>query len=123
MLEVVDGRKPIWLTLQIAWSGVAKRGKTLRFPTLPEQRFMTYEAIINGARGIIYFGGNLPQTLSERDKPYGWNWTYWDRVLRPVIEEIGDKSPLADALCAPNSKLPVKANGRRHRAVRPRGRP
>jgi hypothetical protein len=109
MLDVVDGRKPIWLTLQIAWSGVAKPGKTLRFPTLHEQRFMTYEAIINGARGIVYFGGNLPQTLSERDKTYGWNWTYWDRVLRPVIEEIGDKSPLAAALCAPNSKLPVKA--------------
>lgn len=110
MLDVVDGHKPIWLTLQIAWSGVAKPGKTLRFPTFHEQRFMTYEAIINGARGIIYFGGNLPQTLSERDKPYGWNWTYWERVLRPVIEEIGDKSPLAQALCAPKSKLPVKAN-------------
>jgi hypothetical protein len=110
MLKVVDNRKPIWLTLQIAWSGVAKPGKTLRFPTFHEQRFMTYEAIINGARGIIYFGGNLKQTLSERDKPYGWNWTYWNRVLRPVIEEIGDKSELAEALCAPNSTLPVKAS-------------
>lgn len=111
MLDVVDHRKPIWLTLQVAWSGVAKRGKTLRFPTFHEQRFMTYEAIINGARGIVYFGGSLQQTLSDRDRPYGWNWTYWDRVLRPVIEEIGDKSPLAEALCAPNSKLPVQATG------------
>jgi hypothetical protein len=110
MLRVVDGRKPIWLTLQIAWSGVAKPGKTLRFPTFHEERFMTYEAIINGARGIIYFGGGLKQTLAERDRPYGWNWTYWNRVLRPVIEEIGDKSQLAEALCAPNSKLAVKAS-------------
>jgi hypothetical protein len=32
-------------------------------------------------------------------------------VLRPVIEEIGDRSPLAAALCAPESKLPVKVEG------------
>jgi hypothetical protein len=109
MLEVVDDKKPIWFTLQVAWSGVTKPGKQLRFPTFHEQRFMTYEAIINGARGMIYFGGNLPMTLNERDKPLGWNWTFWQRVLRPVIEEIGDKSPLAEALVAPNSKIPVKA--------------
>ena len=55
-------------------------GKTLRFPTFHEERFMTYEAIINGARGVVYFGGNLPMTLNERDKPLGWNWTFWQRV-------------------------------------------
>jgi hypothetical protein len=108
MCRVVEGRQPIWLTLQIAWSGVARTGKTLRFPTFPEQRFMSYQAIINGARGLVYFGGALPMTLAEEDRPYGWNWTYWRRVLRPVIEEIGDRSPLAEALCAPESKLPVR---------------
>lgn len=111
MLEVVEGSKPVWLTLQVAWSGVIKPGRTLRFPTFPEQRFMTYQAIINGARGLIYFGGNLQTTLNERDKPLGWNWTYWERVLRPVIEEIGDRSPLAEALCAPDSRLPVEVTG------------
>jgi hypothetical protein len=110
MIEVVDDKKPIWFTLQVAWSGVVKPGKTLRFPTFHEERFMTYEAIINGARGVVYFGGNLPMTLNERDKPLGWNWTYWQRVLRPVIEEIGDKSPLAAALVAPKSKLKVTAS-------------
>ena len=110
MIEVVDDKKPIWFTLQVAWSGVVKPGKTLRFPTFHEERFMTYQAIINGARGVIYFGGSLPMTLNERDKPLGWNWTYWQRVLRPVIEEIGDKSPLAEALVAPKSKLKVTAS-------------
>ena len=98
MLRVVEGRKPVWFTLQIAWSGVEGPNKTLRFPTFPQQRFMTYQAIINGARGLIYYGGNLPSTLSERDRPLGWNWTFWNRVLRPVVEEVGDKSPLAPAL-------------------------
>jgi hypothetical protein len=123
MITVAGGKKPVWMVLQIAWSGVAreekevtnKKGKThlqegatLRFPTFPEERYMTYETIINGARGVQYFGGSLPMTLNERDKPLEWNWTFWQKVLRPVIEEIGTKSPLYPALVAPNSKLPVK---------------
>ena len=111
MMRVHEGSKPFWFTLQIAWSGVEGKDKTLRFPTFPEERFMTYQAIINGARGLVYFGGAMRGTLSERDRPYGWNWTFWERTLRPVLEEIGDKSPLAEALCAAESKLPVKAEG------------
>jgi hypothetical protein len=110
MLRVTDGRKPIWLTLQIAYSGT-NPPRPLRFPTFVQERFMTYQAIINGARGLIYYGATLPRTLSERDRPFGWNWTYWARVLRPIVEEIGDKGPLAAALCAADSKLPVKATG------------
>jgi hypothetical protein len=102
--ETVEGKKPFWMTLQIAFSGTVKLGKTLRFPTFHEQRFMTYQAIINGARGIVYFGGQLPQTLNERDASLGWNWTYWDEVLRRMVEEIGDHSPLKPALVAANSE-------------------
>jgi len=36
------------------------------------------------------------------------NWRFWQRVLRPVLEEIGDRSPMYPALLVPNSKLPVK---------------
>lgn len=111
MMEVAEGRKPVWMTLQISWSGVLKPGKTLRFPTFPEERFMTYEAIIAGARGINYFGGGLPGGLNAEDLKLGWNWHFWKRVLRPVIEEIGTKSPLYPALVAPESRLPVKVKG------------
>ena len=111
MVRVTEGRKPFWMTLQIAFSGTSGRQHPLRFPTFLQQRFMTYQAIINGARGLVYFGGGWPSTLSERDQRYGWNWTYWERVLRPVIEEVGDKGPLAQALCAMDSKLPVTASG------------
>jgi hypothetical protein len=110
MMEVAEGKMPVWMTLQIAWSGVIKEGKTLRFPTFAEQRFMTYQAIINGARGLIYFGGHIPKAMSDEDKPLGWNWRFWNRVLRPVIVEIGDKSPLYPALVAPNSQIPIKAS-------------
>ncbi len=110
MMEVAEGKMPVWMILQIAWSGVIKTNKTLRFPTFPEERFMVYEAIINGARGLIFFGGNLKQAMNERDAALGWNWTFWERVLRPVIEEIGEKSPLYPALVASDSKLSVKCN-------------
>ena len=108
MMETADGKMPVWMVLQIAWSGVLKEGKTLRFPTFPQERFMAYQAIINGARGLLFFGGNIDKALSPADASYGWNWRFWNRVLRPVIEEIGDKSPLNPALLVADSKLPVK---------------
>jgi hypothetical protein len=110
IMEAADGKLPVWMTLQIAFSGVTKPGKTLRFPTFFEERFMTYEAIINGARGLVYFGPSLPTTLNPRDKQLGWNWTFWQRVMRPVLEEIGEFSPLQPALVAENSKLPIKCD-------------
>ena len=69
---------------------------------------MAYEAIINGARGLTYFGGSLPQTLSERDKPLGFNWTYFDRVMRPLFDELGPRSPILPALLAPNCSIKLK---------------
>jgi hypothetical protein len=107
-MREVGGDKPVWMVLQISFSGTIKPGKTLRFPTFPETRFMTYEAIINGARGLLYFGGHIQKSLSPADAKLGWNWTHWNRVLRPVIEEIGSKSPLYPALTAPDSKLPIE---------------
>jgi hypothetical protein len=101
------GGKPYWMTLQISFSGVIKPGKTLRFPTFPEQRFMAYEAIINGSRGLTYFGGSNKTTLNKRDLELDFNWTYWDKVMKPLLEEVGPKSPIVDALIAADSKLKV----------------
>jgi len=105
--EVADG-KPIWMVLQICWSGVANPGKTLRYPTFAQERFMTYQALINGARGLVYFGGNITECMNERDGRLGWNWTFWQRVLRPVLEEVGQGSPLYPALLEGDSKLAIK---------------
>ena len=76
--------KPVWMTLQIAWSGVTpsseQAGLVPRFPTLHEERFMTYQAIANGARGLNYFGGHLTQVATPEDAEAGWNWTFWEQV-------------------------------------------
>jgi hypothetical protein len=86
------------------------QGRTLRMPTFPESRFMTYDAIINGARGVNYFGGANRLSLNERDAALGYNWTFWDRTLKPLLAEINAKARWPSA-GRPNSKLPIKVNG------------
>ena len=107
MQDVTFGQKPLWMTLQIAWSGVDKPGATLVMPTLFQERFMAYEAIINGARGLVYFGGNLLPAMNEADKKLGWNWTWFNQNLRPLLAEIGHDSPLVPALVARESEIPI----------------
>jgi hypothetical protein len=108
MIQAVAGPKPYWMTLQIAFSGTTPPKSVIRFPTAFEQRFMAYEAIINGSRGLTYFGGGLLSTLNERDRALGWNWTYWERVLKPLWAEFRTGSPIEAALVAPDSKLDLK---------------
>lgn len=109
--EITQGQKPFWMVLQICWSGVAKPGRTLRFPTFPEERYMTYQSIIAGARGLVYFGGNVASCLNEGDRALGWNWTFYQRVLKPVLDELKPDGPLYPALVAPDSKLPITLVG------------
>jgi hypothetical protein len=109
--RAVDYKKPTMMTLQICWSGVGKPGRTLRYPTFFEQRYMSYQAIIDGARALLYFGGDLPRCLNTRDAAYGWNWNFFDRILRPVREELQADGPLIPALIAPASKMQISTSG------------
>jgi hypothetical protein len=106
------GGKTVWMTLQIAWSGVIPTqqnpGRVPRFPTLPAERFMAYQAIVNGARGLIFFGGHLTEIGTPADAAAGWNWTFWQRVLRPLVEELSSPA-LAPALSSGAASAAVKA--------------
>jgi hypothetical protein len=110
-MQEASGGKPVWMTLQIAWSGTAlhKGAPDIvpRFPSLPQERFMAYQAIVHGARGLVFFGGHLTEVCTPDDAKAGWNWTFWRQVLRPVIHELSS-SDLQPALLAPDSKIPVK---------------
>lgn len=101
-------RKAIWTTLQIAWSGVLPP-HPLVFPTLPQARFMAYDAIVGGARGLFFFGGHLKEAMNTADRRRGWNWTYWKRVQRPLLQELTDADHQT-ALTAPLSAHTIKAN-------------
>jgi hypothetical protein len=109
--QVANGQKEYWLIEQIASSGTTPPNHTLVFPTFTQSRFMAYEAIIDGARGLMFFGGNIAATLNAQDAPYGWNWTFWTNVLKPVVQELGGYGLLTNALVAPNSSLSVTISG------------
>jgi hypothetical protein len=91
-MRKVAGAKPVWMTLQIAWSGMARSTDhpdvVPRFPSLRQERFMAYEAIIEGARGLTFFGGHMTEVCVPADAKAGWNWTFWRQVLRPLVQEL-----------------------------------
>jgi len=107
------GGKHVWMTLQIAWSGVMPTqqnpDRVPCFPNLQEERFMAYQAIANGARGLVFFGGHLTEIATPADAAAGWNWTFWEQVLQPLVKELSSTT-LAPALAAVNAKLAVKAS-------------
>lgn len=101
-------RKAIWTTLQIAWSGVLPPHR-LVFPTLQQARFMAYDAIVAGARGLFFFGGHLPGAMNAQDRIRGWNWTYWQKVQRSLVEELSGPGH-RPALLAPDAPFQVAAD-------------
>lgn len=70
---------------------------------------MAYQAIVNGARGLAFFGGHLTQVMRPADAQVGWNWTFWERVLWPLFQEL-TSSAVAPALVAPAAPKAVKAS-------------
>lgn len=59
----------------------------------------------------MFYGGNVAATLTTEDAFLGWNWTFWNSVLKLVVQQLGDHSPLAPALVVPNSPLPIGLSG------------
>ena len=60
MRRTVDDRKPVIMVLQgFAWDKYYDRKqKNARYPTYRESRFMVWDAIVHGAKGIFYYGTN-----------------------------------------------------------------
>lgn len=109
------GGKMPFMMLQGCWSGVVydppRRYNKLMYPTFHQERYMVYQAIINGSRSVGFFGVGIPLTLSGRDAECGWNWTFWRAVIRPLLDEIKQGSELYPVLCAPESEYPLKHTG------------
>jgi hypothetical protein len=105
--------KPVWMTLQIAWSGVIQNQQhphtVPRFPTLHEERFMAYQAIVAGARGLVFYGGDFTTVMRPRDAQLGWNWFFWQTVLHPLLIELTSPS-VGPALVVPNASNQVTTN-------------
>ncbi|HZQ64265.1 MAG TPA: hypothetical protein VFA66_03450 [Gaiellaceae bacterium] len=115
LAEAAPGKEH-WTTLQIAWSGVIPPKHVPIFPTLRQERFMAYQAIVAGARGLVFFGGDIAKVMNPEDAAAGWNWTFWRTVLKPVLHELTSDS-VGPALVAPPAPVTVKTNARDVRLV------
>lgn len=92
--------KPTWMVLQgFGWADLGEtkndpKRAELRRPTFDESRFMAYDAIANGARGILYWGSAYIEADSEL-------WA----DLQKLVRELADRQPL---LSAREATLPIR---------------
>jgi hypothetical protein len=108
-LRGATGRNALTMTVQICFKGSKNRqGDDFILPTRRQERYMVYDAIVNGARGLFFFGGELPRCHSARDHALGWNWTFWGRVLEDLLGEVNEGSPLHPALLRPETTVRLR---------------
>jgi hypothetical protein len=79
-------------------------------------RFMIYDAIVSGARALAFYGGQNPKCWGQLDAAGGWNWTFWERVLEPLVRELS--GPINAALVNPGSTRELPTSNRAVRAIR-----
>lgn len=101
--------KDYWTTLQVAWSGVLPPKHVPIFPSLRQERFMAYQAIVAGAHGLVFFGGDITKAMNPPDADSGWNWTFWHTVLKQVVQELSSTA-VGPALIAPPATATVKTD-------------
>ncbi len=96
MQESAPG-KPVWMVLQgMSWGYLsgdlfAIKDEPAQWPTREESRFMAYNAIARGARGILYWGTHVLEKDSD----------CWKGILT-VVRELSDNQSL---LTAPDSAV------------------
>jgi hypothetical protein len=111
--------RAVTTTLQICFAGSDDPRGSGRFllPTRGQERFMAYDAIVNGARGLVFYGGQNAKCHSRSDRARGWNWTFWRRALRPLVNELGAGSPLNAALLRPETTRRLATGDARTQAI------
>ena len=103
LISSVTPNQAVWTTLQVCASGSSGPDGQFVLPTKKQERYMTYDAILNGARSLAFYGGNIDRCWTDTDTQYGWNWTFWNTVLMQLVQEINADSPIAPALVDPGS--------------------
>jgi hypothetical protein len=101
-LDSITPDHQVWTTLQICASG-SGTASAFVLPTRTQERYMIYDAIINGARALAFFGGHATNCWNASDTAHQWNWTFWNGVLKSLLLEIGSHGKLYPALLAPDA--------------------
>jgi|GEM_PF-680854 len=71
--KVGRNAKPVWMVLQaFSWSELGEYygHKTVAYPSFADSRFMAYDAIVHGARGILYWGSHYLKSAEFRQSLY-----------------------------------------------------
>ncbi len=71
--QVGRNQKPVWMVLQaFSWSelGDYYGHKTIVYPSFTESRFMAYDVIVHGAKGILYWGSHYLKSSEFRQSLY-----------------------------------------------------
>ncbi|MFC1637368.1 hypothetical protein ACFL5Z_21315 [Planctomycetota bacterium] len=92
--KVSRNEKPVWMVLQaFSWSelGDYYGHKTVVYPSFAESRFMAYDAIVHGARGILYWGSHYLKSSEFRQSLYAL--TSELDALQPFL--VADEYPKA----------------------------
>jgi hypothetical protein len=121
VLRWATPNRAVWTTLQVCWSWSYDAAGNIALPTFAQERFMVYDAIVNGARALAFYGGQNPKCWGQLDLAGGWNWTFWERVLEPLVREIGAGSAIAPALVNPGSTRSLPTSDPTVRAISRRG--
>ena len=122
VLRWATPNRAVWTTLQICWSWSYDAAGNIALPTFEQERFMVYDAILNGAHALAFYGGQNPKCWGQLDGAGGWNWTFWERVLKRLVREINAGSPIAPALTSPGSTRVLRASDPTVQAISRRGR-
>ena len=111
-IQSITPGRAVFTTLQICFSGSDDPAGSGAFvlPTHRQARFMAYDAIINGARGLIFFGGDNSTCQTPADAALGWNWTFWNDVLKRLVAELGRHGRLYPALLVPDTGPRVRTD-------------
>lgn len=90
----VNDQKPVFMVLQaFAWRALSRRDDPQAvYPSLAQQRFMAYNAILHGARGLLYWGAHCMPKPSQA----------WADV-KTTVHELSRLTPM---LVAPSPERP-----------------
>ncbi len=79
--------KPVWMVLQgFGWSDIGETSEERPRPNFDQTRFMAYDAVVNGARGVLYWG-----TFAVEKDSRLWS------DIKKVISEMHDLQPFLAA--------------------------
>ncbi len=106
--EVGQGR-PVWMVLQaFAWSELGDYYgiKELAYPTFTESRFMAYDVITHGAKGILYWGSHYLKSEDFRQSIYAL--TSELSALQPFLTAAEEKGTQLSLIEIPPEENPTR---------------